>query len=517
MKVSTKLIFINLQLSTTERPQSNQNASSLEDSWFWEPEPETSSNSSSKKEDTGNGNGSPVLLSTANELTLIPLENNNLDICERLRKQLNEKEGKIKNFSIENSVLNEKLKNVTRENDELNKNIDELDKQHNAAIEELLIVKEDLQKKYILLEKTNETLKRENEIFEKKLLQRITENAQLQKQLEKDSSEENLLVQVNRLINDAFELNVPFENAENFLKYFAKWISSVSKTTRDLYYEKSKLLDENKLINEEANRLSHEKEVLKADLINYEIECSELMKNNNLLIADIENLKSTGKLETIPENDDEEINVESLETDSINNLSARLEEERNRNADYESEIKKLNLKISDQGIKLKSCADLNQENVLLQESISNLTTEKENLISIVKTKHEENVNYHNEIVRINNMLSSVTIQLNEKLNELSALKKEYKSSMEKLEKFEQALCDEQSKRKIIDTENVDLKDQNCSLNKEIERLRQHLLEMADDYTAQTIDLQKNVEEYKHKLISIEEEAKQASQTFTSAR
>lgn len=789
---------------STQRPQANQNAS-LEDSWFWEPEPETSS-TSSKRDDNGNeGNESPE--STTNDLTSIPLDSNYAEINEKLRKQLNEKEAKIKNYAIENSILNEKLKNLSSENQELNNNIDELDKQHNSAVEKLLDVKNELQEKYNQikhqhdqleqrsmeygkkyenlvktfelesenlkknlsliesenreLQKTSKTQEMKNQTIEEllkfkdqeleelsknkkqelgelsKLQDQGLKNEELQKSLEaqeiklksleedlklkdeelfkltnrdleREKEQEATLMQINTLINSHFKLNEPFETSAKFIEKFTGWILKTSSKLRELDFEISKLMDENKLVKEETSRVLHEKEVLKADLINYEIECSELMKNNNILMADIENLKCVGKLETIPENDDEDnivilekqledtaslnqsleeefqllkekvgtlekekieqvqkiknleakltelsikskedqLEIENLENEKCNYLfelnELKSEDERNilqkelkeykarsielgenfeklkieyeslsikyntlytdsqqklseivltqqesgrllqekqnqlqnashklenleklgeelklikgHNSELQNQISALNgelersilekQKLEKQVAELVNVNEINleslkksqeliqnlQHNLLnnnveelrqetqdLKEIINQVSVEKENLIGLVKTKHEENVNYHNEIVRLNNLLANTNLHSGEKQEELQVIKEEFKNALQKLEVAENELHNEHNKRKFLEKERSELSEQNSGLNKDIERLRQHLLEVADEYTLQTVDLQKSVDEYKNKLIAIEEEAKKSATAYTSAR
>uniref|UniRef100_A0A182QV11 GRIP domain-containing protein n=1 Tax=Anopheles farauti TaxID=69004 RepID=A0A182QV11_9DIPT len=116
--------------------------STLEDSWFWDPENNISStSSSSKKDDSESPSSGPT------DLTTIPLEApaSESEIIERLHRQLNEKLQQLKKQQLENALLNEKLTQVSSENRELNENIDELDRQHEVVLENLVASKRDLQ------------------------------------------------------------------------------------------------------------------------------------------------------------------------------------------------------------------------------------------------------------------------------------------------------------------------------------------------------------------------------------
>lgn len=730
------------------------------DSWFWEPD---TSSSSSKRDDNGSPESGEI------DLTTIPLDGcDDHELIERLRKQLGERDVRLKSIGVENSILNEKLKNLSLENQELNKNIDELDKQHQVAIEKVLDVKSELQDKYNCVQEENRSLLIENcdivkekeddlkdivaakESLEKQLEQltaskeEITKYAQqyelqiaelsadnfkyetevvnLQEKIKSledkdDSSPPELvvkndesLIKINSLINKHFKLNAIFKNEDLFVINFEKWVNGTSEKFRELDFEISKMLDENKLIKEESAKYSHEKEVLKADLINYEIECSELMKNNNILMTDIENLKCGAKLETIQETEDEEnfgmlerqledsnsLNqcledefhqirsrlestesekeeylsqisllknqlienvsrcknyqeeIDNLENEKCNYLfelnelksedernilqrelksykdkevvlskellellkdhdvlqekydkleiasksqvqdSAMSQEEREqqlkdnqnelkmaflelegmKNVKMENEelqksrdelteqLKQLEVsmneiqevneslarkseelqKVNDEMVesvkknqvliqqleqKLHQTAgndDLSLKISSLEESVNGLAKEKEDLISLVTTKHNENVQYHNEIIRLNQMLSQESTNKSQQHStELEQLNDQIQFLREKSEILAQNLMTEQNNQRLLQQEKNDVAEQNSTLNKDIERLRQHLLEVADAYTFEQVSLQKQVEDYKSKLMSIEDEVKKSTTQYTSAK
>ena len=730
------------------------------DSWFWEPD---NSSSSSKRDDNGSPESGEI------DLTTIPLDGcDDHELIERLRKQVVERDVKLKSIGVENSILNEKLKNLSLENQELNKNIDELDKQHQVAIEKVLDVKSELQDKYNCVQEENRSLLIENsdivkekeddlkdivaakEALEKQLEQltaskeEITKYAQQYEQQIAELSADNLkyetevvnlqekikslqekddspppelivkndesLIKINSLINEYFKINGTFENEDQFVESFEKWALETSEKLGELNFEYSKLMNEHTLMKDESAKYSHEKEVLKADLINYEIECSELMKNNNILMTDIENLKCGAKLETIQETEDEEnfgmlerqledsnslnqsledefhqirSRLESTESEKeeylsqISQLKNQLTENVSRCKNYQEEIDNLenekcnylfelnelksedernilqrelksykdkevvlskellellkdhdilqekydNLVIasksqvqdsalsqegSEQQLKdnqnelkmafleLETMKNVKMENEELQkslnelteqlknlevnfnemkevkeslasnfeelqkehdklteslkdnlvtilnleqklqenagnddlsvkiscleESINGLTKEKDDLISLVTTKHNENVQYHNEIIRLNQMLSQESTNKNQQHSiELEQLNDQIQFLREKSEILAQNLMTEQNNQRLMQQEKNDVAEQNSTLNKDIERLRQHLLEVADAYTFEQVSLQKQVEDYKSKLMSIEDEVKKSTTQYTSAK
>ena len=740
-----------------------QIASSVDDSWFWNDE---ASSSSSKKDD--NDNGTPD--SVGVDLTTIPLEND-LDAAERLRRELSDRDARIKNVSVENAILGNKLKNLVAENQELNRNIDELDKQHNLAVENVLEAKNGLQAKLAKLNKeflefqqkvedekkankievqeqlrslqddqveleslrnevrsltedleviqeekekmeaanreiaekyrmedknasraTEEALKLQNIELSNQLLSIQSEKDQMQaistaiaekykidsenhKTIENNFNEtqlklqtdiaeltmslqaaqakkinlaaklqslqilqseseesqplqtvsseyEEIIYQINSLINNYYALDENHENftsVSHFVEYFKNWICAESSKLKELEGENCNLLEENITVNEKLAKITHDKEILKADLINYEIECSELMKNNSILLADLESYKSSGKLETIQEGDGEEnIGILELQLERSNSLNQSLEDEfdemktniqklereklshvqtikalkdklqgaetsddelkskekmeenffvvtedikakfqkdlesrdqmlnekdkelriafeeldkmqhlkqqfefvsanyaqlQQQNGDLQRELMQFSVTNSNLTAQINQLTSANQEMGdqsqieeelrAIQEMLGKVTLEKEKLIELVTIKHGESVQYHNEILRLNQLTQ-------DQQTELASLK-------EKLELFDNNLKLEQTALKMLQQDKHEALEQNSVLNKNIERLRQHLLEVAEAYTLETVDLQKNIEEYKMKLVSLEEDTKKSTTAYTSAR
>lgn len=730
------------QLHETADSQQQHN-----DSWFWE------------SDATGKEDGSSTKM--ADDLTTIPLDSNEHEVNDKLRQQITERETKVKSLSAENSVLNEKIKLLNAENQELNKSIEELDLQHQIAIEKVLEVKKsvqeklnaaledaksfenqqdemvkkyhaaldakdaekiDLKEKFEQLKIDNDemtkiaksyeqqieelsdaNLKFENEILElKEANQNHNENAP-----EVIANNSECLAKINSLINANFKLSDEYIDEDHFMATFTKFISATSIKIRDMDFEISKLIDENKHIRDESTKHIQERDALRSELINYEIECTELMKNNNILRADIENLRTSGKLETIMENDDDEeidgatfnVNksiddeyhsikckleateyekdefatqihslklqlqenvtkcksyqdeIENLENEKCNYLfelnELKSEEERNilqkelknskeREADLSRELKEVEkerdvllqkyndleasfatqvdaLSTSQNRTKeesnellsakeselakalielerlnvmkeqlnelenakatmtqqlnesqvtltqfqmekesllvrcdeLQKLNDVNLENLqksneqvqelqkkllestnveeltakmmLLEETLNGLTKEKEGLIQLVTTKHNENVQYHNEILRLNQLLQDEARNTESSHNEtLEGLNDQIKFLREKCDLLAQNLLQEQNNYRILQQEKNDAVEMNNTLNKDIERLRQHLLEVADAYTFEQVSLQKQVEDYKGKLMAVEADAKQSATAYTSA-
>ncbi|KAG5672479.1 hypothetical protein PVAND_002606 [Polypedilum vanderplanki] len=741
-------------LESEKQKHANQQHQQQNDSWFWEPE----TTSSSTKDD----DQSPAEADT--EMTTIPLgASSDHEIIEKLRQQLAEKESSVKSLNVENAILNEKLKHLNAENLELNKSIEELDNQHQIAIEKVLDVKTSLQEKFNAANEEikkfqqhkDELIKKYHNALDAKDAEKISIRSELEqlkisndeltvkyeeqleiiqkyendiaelreeiKSLKENNSSpleivvnnDECLKKINTLINSQFKLHEEYIDEDQFMNMLSKWMSSTALKIREMDFEISKLIDENKHIKDESAKHILERDSLKSELINYEIECSELMKNNNILMADIENLRSMGgKLETIMENDDDEevdgnfsqttatttkksiddefisiktklesteveraeyfeqiqqlkkqLNenvarcksyqeeIENLENDKSNYLfelnELKSEEERNilqkelkiykdrevellsRLEDVEKErsdiqakyneleksmaaqlealstsqnntveennrllrekegelskaldeltrlsemkeqlialetskfelvhkldenekllsqlseekkalltkcdelkkfndanlenLKKSNEQVQELQKKLLESAcieELNAKIASLEDAAVKFTQEKEELVALLTTKHNESVQYHNEILRLNQVLQDETNKNQMAHNEtLEQQNDQIKFLREKCELLTQNLLQEQNNYRLLQQEKNDAVEMNNTLNKDIERLRQHLLEVADAYTFEQVSLQKQVEEYKLKLMAVEAEAKQSATAYTSA-
>lgn len=131
----------------------DQNAPPIEDSWFWDPEPNTTS-SSSKDHSSQSGSGG--------DLTIIPLDNQRggaSETAEQLRSIIDDRDQQLKKVKIENAILNEKVNQLANENREINSNIDELDRQHEAATERLIDMKDQIERNLIVAQKELEVAK----------------------------------------------------------------------------------------------------------------------------------------------------------------------------------------------------------------------------------------------------------------------------------------------------------------------------------------------------------------------
>lgn len=445
------------------------------------------------------------------DLTTIPLDANDHEVIEKLRLQIGDRESKVKSLNVENAVLNEKLKHLNAENQQLNKSIEELDLQHQLAIEKVLEVKNSLQEKFTIASAENEMFKVQVKKYHDTLDTKDAENSDLKAQLEKQKesnaefmeiakkyeqqieklsalnieyeeeivelknipeqvaivSNDECLRKINTLLNNNFKLSEEYIDEEHFTKNITQWMSSTSAKLREMDFEISKLIDENKHIKDEAAKYTLERDALKSELINYEIECTELLKSNNILMADIENLRTSGigKLETIMENDGDDEETDGFTyttTTSIANKSLNVDEEFSaikskleatevERGEYLDQIQTLKNQLSENVTRCKS----------YQQEIDNLENEKCNyLFELNELKSEEERNILQKELKCS---KEREVELSKRLDEVEREKEEL------LRKYNELQCSTDA----ISTQTRTLEEKENELTKalsEMERL-----------------------------------------------
>ncbi|KOB73268.1 putative slender lobes protein [Operophtera brumata] len=191
--------------------------------------------------------------------------------------------------------------------------------------------------------------------------------------------------------------------------------------------------------------------------------------------------------------------------------------------------------------------------------IDNAEAEKTELLKYLNLKHNESVQYHNEIQRLNQVLlekenaskhiiedtliqnnagncthcENFRITLKEKdaiiktLNENSAELQRLKSELANADEVVRNLterCDNTDRSlevqlevvKKLTAENAQLSEQEQNSLRELERLRRHLVETEESYTQELMTSEQKLTECQTRLHTVEERAKQTSTVYTSS-
>lgn len=499
-----------------------------------------------------------------------------------------------RNFEI---VKTEKLRiesefNESKNLKETENYVEKVEAEMKNVAETKKVLEENLQKLQNELTSMQDKLT-ENEIAYKNRVQDLESqnnsmNVELQKQvIDLQSSLNNKMIEGNSTTGVSFDevkgllrnyMNYDGKSIDekNYLEDFLKSIRDLPAKVELLEKKWSSSFKEISNLNEINSKILHEKETVQADLMHYEIECSELMKNNEILLNEIDNLKC-GKLETIHENSEDSLVILEKQLEDCSNLNQSLEDEylevsqkieflENEKLDMRNKISVLekdldeknlilkelqeqiqNLKIEKSNLifevnELKSDAEnrleenqnerenpySNEELLALNQSIDSLTNEKNNLINLVTLKHNESVQYHQEIQRLNQLLQQQSqtncekcIQLEEMISSMridgEKMSDQITFLREKSDILTTNLITEQSHQKILNLEKHELNEQKNNLIKDLDRLRLHLIEVEEAHTEETVLLQKSIDDNQSKLFMIEEDVKKSSTAYTSAR
>lgn len=223
--------------STKEPPPENEE----ETSWFWDPpDAETSTPSKSSKPDEKR-RLSALVISLQAEISNLKAE------AEAIKKRdNNEGPCPIGNNAEEVNELREQLDLLKNENVTLTTSLEDLDTQHQLAIEEVIKLKKELQVNYDILQKKNENLEKDIADYKTRLKDIEAEEAASFK----DLSETNL-----KLISDLDTMHHKFDNLERVHRM-------LTENTEKFQEENQELSEENFKLQEECARMQHDMEQL---------------------------------------------------------------------------------------------------------------------------------------------------------------------------------------------------------------------------------------------------------------
>ncbi|VEN40474.1 unnamed protein product [Callosobruchus maculatus] len=503
------------------------------------------------------------------------LSKNNKLLITDLEKLKNKRLQTISESDEDNVVLLEcQLENANRRIEDLERVIDDLEKQnkrevsdedteievnkHKELYQEFLNTFDQMQIDYDTLKTDFEDMKQKSQIAEK-------ENSDLKSFLEKMRIDyENVEYQLSEVrINGQEELEQAKEKIdlllmerdelsklnENLSKDFEETKCNVIVLREKLALEQDKRKNTDVWVKQLTEKLQNYEEAETKLRLQYDTMCRDLQTmtdaKNKLEISlsnttrELEGLKvkyeellerdslkdehdtSEKLLETIKLNTEAEKHQKVEETpstkDDVEDLAQlkasidALTEERNRlKLDYESQL-------------AESLARYND----LQQQFQELTNARNELVNIVTTKHNESVAYHGEIQRLTQILLQETEKskkLEEQLNELQS--KTDESEMEKLsdqnnflrEKCEvlaKNLLETQSRVQHLEAEKNEPSEKEIGLQRNIDRLQAHLIEMEEHYTQELLQSEHKVQELTMKVKELEEREKNSSNIYTS--
>ncbi|XP_052742860.1 thyroid receptor-interacting protein 11 isoform X2 [Bicyclus anynana] len=502
----------------------------------------------------------------------------------------------------EKSILEEKFKSLTNDFVKLQSQQQELINETNLLKEKILIeahekselqkIINDLKVKADQYDATNNTLlilKDENKyLLDKKLQLEVEISSTDNKIMELENEFEKFIADINdkdSIINDLNmtvnknnleleSLNQNVTDLEKSVQIKSQEIRNLVITVEELTQKLNSVTISSNQSNEELSKLQVEKEELNQQIyiLNDEIihKNSEISKMNGIVT---ESEKSYTEIKSQLDSKDKEIKelkqsiVEltdkikaSENTTQPNDEYAKLLEEKQAIEKVSVELEKV------LNIKEKELVDTQNKMVLLENTvkelkivIDNATIEKNDIINLVNLKHNESIQYHNEIQRLNQVLleqnnefkkiieekdlllknntnctnceslqlnlkekDDILVALNKNVTEQEKLKTEllnaseaFKNLTKRCEDLETKLAMQLETVKKLTAENVQLSEQEQNSSRELERLRHHLVELEENYTQELMASEQKLCECQARLHQVEERAKQTSTVYTS--
>lgn len=410
-----------------------------------------------------------------------------------------------------------------------------------------------------------ETISEQNEEIILKLEKQIEDCSKLNQSLEDEY--ENIRRRLDEKEEEKYELLEKIANLEEELESQQKRERELGDRIEAIEAEKTKAQQDIELLATQQESQSEQENVFADRIHSQKIEIDELKKQlENLsgdhasLVQKIEPLQAEKKrlqneivrmqeaenrlkieLSHLNSEFEEVKNSNSNEAQAVQTLNERIaslnEELGKLQIASESKERSLTEKIVELEQKLQTVDLTSQTSSDAEKIIEILTREKTELVAAVQMKHNENLQYHAKIQELNQLLATMQqaviereqqalncancATLGEQLNgyaaEMTKLNDQIEFLKEKSDVMTKNLMIEQTNQKLLQQEKVQINDEKQQLLKDLNRLREHLVEVENAHTQELIELQKTLEETRQEMATMQEAARKSNTAYTSAR
>ncbi|XP_045508018.1 thyroid receptor-interacting protein 11-like [Colias croceus] len=370
----------------------------------------------------------------------------------------------------------------------------------------------------------------------------------------------NLNQSVSELQSNLSVKNEEIERLQKSLQEVTEKLNSTSISSNHSHEELQKLHSEKEEVNKQLYALNDEIVLKNAEISKLTNKLEEIEKTNSDYKFSIEGKDKEIKelQQSIVELTDK---INTVSTPIQNNDSGKLLEEKNA---IEQELNDLKNNLTLKESELLETKNKSQffENQCkeYQAIIDKENTEKAELINLVSLKHNESLQYHGEIQRLNRVILEQTNEFKRMLDEKDALIRNHSDSCLNCDKLivtikekdeiimslNQNLTDHETLRaelinakdtvvnltkkcedldksltiqleivKKLTAENLQLSEKEQNSTRELERLRHHLVETEENYTQELMTSEQKLTECQTRLHQVEERAKQTSTVYTS--
>ncbi|KAH8420325.1 hypothetical protein KR009_009212 [Drosophila setifemur] len=398
--------------------------------------------------------------------------------------------------------------------------------------EQLTTTQQELQDKTNLLEeseqqltKTQQELQDQTQLLQKteaqlavNQVERQAEQGELPQLLEKiqagERSQEELAKQLagvqQELETRSGQLKASEDQHKAHLAKVQEKIQADQERLRELLHNQDKLEQQKELMEVEQNQQlsGMKKDLLSAEnqlqecqekLLQKEEQLSEIQQELKEILAEKQQLeeKSGG---------DGDGEVEGGSSNQTQELGLELEKKNQELAKINEELAQLREQHQEQ---LQQQQEQLQQ---LQQSLDSLGQEKQELIKALQQKHLENTQYYAEIQR----LQPFEGQLKEFAKEREKLQDQISFLKEKSDILTTNLLTEQTNQRLLQQQQAEQVEQQANVQRDLERLRAHLLEMEEQHTQEQVELQRDLEQAQSRRAQLEHEVSKSSTAYTSA-
>lgn len=493
------------------------------------------------------------------EMTLLQQELEGVkEELERSMRYLSDMEEKTLALENENERLKEVASNSQSDCLKLKEQLDERSLDH--AKEEL-----------------DETLKRLRELEEKALMLE-NENKRLQNELirtaDVDNDNRRLVEAIDEKQREIARNEEEVANIATKLKCTENYISSLEDESQILENKLAQVEQENDNAKKEIQELQQQVEserrqkdedgnVREELSVTYRIELDKLKDENERLKAELDKLLVEKRDVQVDERDTSQVlSTEEERSQHLVQLSEKSKEIEALRATIsrDKESAQMARETVENLSQLISSKD--NELIMINASVDAIKNERDELIKLVQDKHNESLQYHAEIQRLTQLIGDQTTNLQKSIaekdatlaslqekesqllwaqNELQVVKqrlqnieesnnhgercgiaehtllsKQVSTLDEKSKAMEAAILQDQSNIRYLQEQLTEAQSKEAIALKEVDRLRNHLVEMEANYTEEALQSEEIQRTIEARLMQAEEKLKNSSTMYTSA-
>ncbi|XP_018307548.1 thyroid receptor-interacting protein 11 isoform X2 [Mycetomoellerius zeteki] len=464
--------------------------------------------------------------------------------CEKLdlKNDILHKEEQLTAMQIQVDMRQSEIVKLCQDNDRLIKENTSLSEQLTATHDESLDKIELLNTEMSLLQQEHEDLKQEILIYKEELPVLKEKLYKAQQQYTKLENEyyafklqsEQFQLHKKNIQSQEIEPGNESSLKESFTEELKKNAAEISSTNID------KTNKEEKLSTAEDNLIGVENEVTDVNIGKQAL----MTRDTNITFNEQQTFKSIVDEER-REKDIIKAHNENL-MDEINDLRSKLQTAFENNKESAEMAKQTIEDLShiirekDQEINILQAEITHAKSIIAQSSndLAVIRNQKNEIEQLVSIKHNESLQYQNEIQKLIQRVNEQAARIQELIFEQTANEMRNKANVEaqqgghdgvdsgqsieivalnkKCDALEAALMQEQSNARILQNQLIEIQNKEANSAKELERLRTHLVEMESSYTEEALIAENNRQELEARLLQAEEKVKSSSTAFTSA-